>query len=504
MIPCKDKPSNETQGRRNESISTENESESPTSTKKEQLPVPSAVVENGTTHNNQLEGSKGQQAFSSTKHSDGQLCEIVQEQLLFSKGQDYSDESLHPWPKRRKTDGKQAQSSSDTSMQLLEPTASFAQDPTFPVGVGLVMTATSPRRTCSEQSLHLTKQKSAQHLPLPRDCTLPLLTETGAASCLVDPLTRPSHRASQPVHALPTEADLQSQNHTNDPPIPLLTKGNNTRVLLKHLYTDRVLEDAGDKKDDIQEPHRVRGTTRPFPDVLFDILQDPTTINSISWRPHGRAFIVSNPTTFVEQVMPRYFRSVTCKYTSFQRQLSLYGFLRLSRKDTPDCGAYYHEYFLRGHPRLCRNIDRKRVKGYAIRPKIKIETEPNLYEMPYCGASPRSQLVQDNSSTEAGGNIQRRMVTRSQVNKCLEAASPLSISQATHGLARTENREALAVARRPSIEAAADALLMSPTGAAVQEVFDWDPRSGWPSTSSASSCDDNGKTDSPPDHKTTA
>jgi len=56
--------------------------------------------------------------------------------------------------------------------------------------------------------------------------------------------------------------------------------------------------------------------------------------------PHGRAFHVHLPEKFVVDVMPKYFRHT--RLSSFQRQLSLYGFTRLARKG-PDRGAYYHE-----------------------------------------------------------------------------------------------------------------------------------------------------------------
>jgi HSF-type DNA-binding len=49
------------------------------------------------------------------------------------------------------------------------------------------------------------------------------------------------------------------------------------------------------------------------------------------------------------------------KYTSFQRQLNLYGFHRVS--SGPDKNSYYHPLFLRGRPDLCRLLLRTRVKG---------------------------------------------------------------------------------------------------------------------------------------------
>jgi len=73
--------------------------------------------------------------------------------------------------------------------------------------------------------------------------------------------------------------------------------------------------------------------------------------------------------------------------TSFQRQLALYGFVRITRKDHPDRGAYYHELFLRGRPDLISRLFRTRVKGTGCKAPASPETEPNFYRMPTCGAS---------------------------------------------------------------------------------------------------------------------
>jgi hypothetical protein len=48
----------------------------------------------------------------------------------------------------------------------------------------------------------------------------------------------------------------------------------------------------------------------------------------VSWQPHGRCFKVHQPTRFVDEIMPKWFQQT--KIASFQRQLSLYGFSRLT------------------------------------------------------------------------------------------------------------------------------------------------------------------------------
>ena len=74
-------------------------------------------------------------------------------------------------------------------------------------------------------------------------------------------------------------------------------------------------------------------------------------------QPHGRCFVVHKPKEFVADVMPTYFRQ--SKLTSFQRQLNLYGFVRITKG--PDRGGYYHELFLRHKLFLCATMVRYRL-----------------------------------------------------------------------------------------------------------------------------------------------
>lgn len=76
--------------------------------------------------------------------------------------------------------------------------------------------------------------------------------------------------------------------------------------------------------------------------------------------------------------MPLYFGQT--KYQSFQRQLNIYGFLRLT--SGPDQGAYYHELFLINRLFLCDNIKRHSIKGTWVKPKASPHTEPYFYVMP--------------------------------------------------------------------------------------------------------------------------
>lgn len=140
------------------------------------------------------------------------------------------------------------------------------------------------------------------------------------------------------------------------------------------------------------------GVTVPFPMKLYDMLQhidlnEPELASIVSWQPHGRCFVVKKIKEFTSEVLPRFFDQK--KYASFQRQLNLYGFNRLTTG--PDRGSYYHEMFLRSKKLLCRAIYRKKVKGTGTRMASNPEQEPNFYLME---SMPRSDSDESSLQSE--------------------------------------------------------------------------------------------------------
>jgi hypothetical protein len=153
-------------------------------------------------------------------------------------------------------------------------------------------------------------------------------------------------------------------------------------------YRDYFLEPTNKIKQVIHCPKGKRrgprgGVVVPFPVKLYAMLEGVEKEgleHVVAWQPHGRCFIVHKSKEFVDHVMPRYFRQ--SKLTSFQRQLNLYGFMRLT--SGRDRGGYFHELFLKGRPDLCKIMLRTRVKGNGIKAGSVPDTEPNFYAMPFC------------------------------------------------------------------------------------------------------------------------
>lgn len=119
------------------------------------------------------------------------------------------------------------------------------------------------------------------------------------------------------------------------------------------------------------------GVVQPFPEKLMEVLDRDDMDEVLSWMPHGRAFIVKQPKVFEPDVLPRIFKQ--SKFTSFTRQLNLWGFKRITKG--PDAGAYYHELFLRGRPKLCSRMRRQKIKGTGIKLTPNPDMEPNFYDL---------------------------------------------------------------------------------------------------------------------------
>lgn len=161
-------------------------------------------------------------------------------------------------------------------------------------------------------------------------------------------------------------------------PVPHRHNGANPQVV-QHDYHDH----AGDPTIDPKTiKHKAKGgVITPFPVKLhgmLDRIEADGLAHVVSWQPHGRCFVVHKTKEFVNHVMPKYFKQT--KMASFQRQLNLYGFNRLT--GGIDKGGYYHELFLRGKVSLAYDIHRMRVKGTGVRLPTNPDKEPNFYALP--------------------------------------------------------------------------------------------------------------------------
>mmetsp|Transcript_16192 Transcript_16192/g.49472 ORF Transcript_16192/g.49472 Transcript_16192/m.49472 type:complete len:446 (-) Transcript_16192:388-1725(-) len=101
-----------------------------------------------------------------------------------------------------------------------------------------------------------------------------------------------------------------------------------------------------------------RGAPQVFPRKLFELLQKEPA-NVISWDAEGETFAIQDMDAFTAQSLERYFKHH--KFTSFQRQLNLYGFRKIAKGERT--GYYVHPHFQRDRPEWLSKVRRTPQPG---------------------------------------------------------------------------------------------------------------------------------------------
>jgi hypothetical protein len=165
-----------------------------------------------------------------------------------------------------------------------------------------------------------------------------------------------------------------------------------------------------------------------FPFKLHSILENTENNKStnkknvnwssiISWLPSGKAFKIHKPKEFATEIMPEYFSQT--KYRSFQRQLHIYGFDRIKDKCSEDCGAFYHELFIRGQSEMCLDMTRQKIKGTGLSNEVrkaKAAKKANNNTNNNNKKRPSSSSLNTANTIQKSTLLQSMMMTPSQPN----------------------------------------------------------------------------------------
>lgn len=192
--------------------------------------------------------------------------------------------------------------------------------------------------------------------------------------------------------------------------------------------------------------------------------------------------VLSSPSHATHPVQPQ--------ITSFQRQLNLYGFRRITKG--PDAGAYRHDWFLRDRPDLALQMKRSKQKSLAKGNNAAGNNGADTSVSPRIGGRPRSDSVQSYSSscapspafTSHSGTGVTPLLTNMGLGG---AASPPTISLDDAGQQAQHQAAAVAQQRRglqgpPATLPTSSGTGFAPTATTTTTTYHASFRGGGPST----------------------
>ncbi|KAI3713389.1 hypothetical protein L1987_71966 [Smallanthus sonchifolius] len=145
-----------------------------------------------------------------------------------------------------------------------------------------------------------------------------------------------------------------------------------------------------EKTDELAAGESQRTLLTPFLTKTYQLVDDPSSDEMVSWNDHGNAFVVWRPAEFATDLLPKYFKHNN--FSSFIRQLNTYGF----RKIVSDRWEFANDYFRRGEKSLLLEIQRR---------KISIAQSASL----------APAVIAGNSSEELGGSSNSASAERTEL-----------------------------------------------------------------------------------------
>ncbi|CAN6454754.1 unnamed protein product [Victoria cruziana] len=112
----------------------------------------------------------------------------------------------------------------------------------------------------------------------------------------------------------------------------------------------------------------------PFLIKTYQLVDDPSTDDIVSWGEDESTFVVWRPPEFARDLLPNYFKHNN--FSSFVRQLNTYGF----RKTVPDRWEFANEFFRKGKKQLLCEIHRRKTTQLSTHQE---RSRPSL-QHPWC------------------------------------------------------------------------------------------------------------------------
>ncbi|KAK4742997.1 hypothetical protein SAY87_000998 [Trapa incisa] len=151
-----------------------------------------------------------------------------------------------------------------------------------------------------------------------------------------------------------------------------------------------------------------RSLPAPFLIKTYQLVDDPSTDDVISWNEKGDTFVVWKNDEFARDLLPKFFKHNN--FSSFVRQLNTYGF----RKTVPDKWEFSNDNFKRDHKELLSQIHRRKVAVAVAQPPV--EVSPAQKTTP-AGLSTNSSGPTSSSSKDSTGSVENTQHTTRAASK---------------------------------------------------------------------------------------
>ncbi|GLU10204.1 hypothetical protein SLE2022_270240 [Rubroshorea leprosula] len=117
------------------------------------------------------------------------------------------------------------------------------------------------------------------------------------------------------------------------------------------------------------------GGPAPFLLKTYEMVDNPSNNEIVSWSSTKKSFIVWNPPEFARLLLPTYFKHNN--FSSFIRQLNTYGF----RKIDPEKWEFANEDFVKDQKHLLKNIHRRKpIHSHSNPPGSLVDPERAAFE----------------------------------------------------------------------------------------------------------------------------
>jgi len=178
------------------------------------------------------------------------------------------------------------------------------------------------------------------------------------------------------------------------------------------------------------------GFVKSFPQRLLALLrseEDETNLHKkcVSWTETGDAFKIISEESFVNNVLPKYFKRT--KFASFKGKLYRWGFRRVNKG--LNAGAYFHKLFVKDDPSLCLHMRRQLNKSQ----KAQLRSSSKGKDVSSSHARGNNDRKNCNDSSSAGAGAALSTIPSMESQESREVVTSMNMSLKTSAANNNHN-----------------------------------------------------------------